>query len=310
MLAAAQAGEARTVLTVRFGFVPQRAFQGKQASIAIHVTPANVRCALAVRYADGTLQGGFEPALAVGGRAAWSWQLPLAVPAGPATAFVSCAGSARIARRFVVVGGTALPSKLHVLAQGWSQRPDRFGSGSTVSYGVQLRDPSAKRDAQNVTVLVNFLDGAGVVLGTSTTNIAAIGASSTYNLGGFASLPTQTSVARLEIVVQTGAWAQHALHEPAVENVHVVPSALEPAWVGSVDGDLINDDPTQTLAGATLSIVFLDATGKIVGGGSGFVFDTLPPGTRAAFSATSGLSPVAVANAATIAISVAPTYKA
>jgi len=293
----------------RFAFLPDRAYQGKPASITV-LAPAGVHCSLAVTYANGAKQDGLGNIATAIGRAQWIWSLPLTVPVGPAVASVSCGGSARISRRFIVVGGTVLPSKLSIVAQGFSQRPDSFGPGSTVSYGVQLRDPTATKDAKDVTAQVNFLDRDGTVLGTAATKIPLVGASSTFNLGGSIHLSVQTSVARLEIVALTDAWVAHTLHQPAVEDVHIVPSSFEPAWVASVDGDMINDHPSAMLTSAQLSIVLFDATGKVVGGGTGFLFATLPPGTRAFFSATSGLSAVATASASTAAISIVPTYKA
>jgi hypothetical protein len=306
-LAAAGGADAKSA-PPRFAFLPERVFQGKPASITV-TTSAGRRCTLAVTYANGAKQDGLGSTLAAIGRAQWTWSLPLTAPVGPAVASVSCGGSARISRRFTVVGGTVLPSKLEVVAQGWSQRPDGFGSRSSISYGIQLRDPSPTKDAQNVTVQVNFLDGAGTVMATATTRVGQIGASSIFNLGASAQLPSQTAVARLEIVAQTDAWVAHTLHQPALEDVHIVPSSFQPAWVGSVDGDVINDHPTSTLSSAQLSIVLFDSTGKVVGGGTGFVTSTLPPGTRAFFSAGSGISDVPVTQASTAAISVEPTYK-
>lgn len=309
-LGAAQSAVARSGPKVRFAFVPQRAYQGKPASVTVRAKPAGVRCTLGVKYSNGSPQSGLGRVRAVAGRAQWTWDLALSAPVGPAVASVSCGGSGHITRRFTVVGGTARPSKLVVVTQGWSQRPDRVGPGSNVSYGVQLSDPSETRDAQGVVVLVNFLDASGTVLQSATTNVAAIGASSIFNLGGYTHVPSQTPVARLEIVVQTKEWVAHALHQPALENVHIVPSQYEPAWVGSVDGDLINDHPTATLTNAQLSIVLFDSAGKVVGGGTGYLFAALPPGTRSFFSASSGLSSVPVAQATTAAISIEPTYKA
>jgi hypothetical protein len=293
----------------RFAFLPERVFQGKPASIAV-LAPTGTNCTLSVRYANGAKEDGLGSVAVAIGRAQWTWNLPLTAPVGPAVASVSCGGSARISHRFTVVGGTVLPSKLSIVAQGWSQRPDAYGSGSSVSYGMQLRDPSSAKDAQNVTVLVNFLDGSGTVMQTATTTIALIGASSTFNFGASAHLPSQTPVGRLEIVVRTDAWVAHTDHQPALEDVHIVPSSFEPSWVGSVDGDVINDHPSATLTSAQLSIVLFDATGKIVGGGNGLLFEALPPGTRAFFSASSGLSAVAMEQASTASISIVPTYKA
>lgn len=292
----------------RFAFLPERVYQGKPASISV-TAAAGLHCTLAVTYANGAKQEGLGTTMAAIGRAQWTWSLPLTTPVGPAVASVSCGGSARLSRRFIVVGGTVLPSKLQVVAQGFSQRADAFGGGSTVSYGIQLRDPSSTKDAQNVTVLVNFLDGAGTVMQTATTKVPQIGASSVFNVGDSAHLPSQTPVARLEIVALTDAWIAHTMHQPALENVPIVPSTFEPSWVGSVDGDVINDHLTSTLTSAQLSVVLFDATGNVVGGGTGFLIATLPPGTRAFFSTTSGLSAVAMSKASTAAISIEPAYK-
>jgi hypothetical protein len=193
---------------------------------------------------------------------------------------------------------------------GYSQRPDRYGPGSSVSYGVQLDNPSDKEDAQNVSVQVNFLDSTNHTLQTATTRIGSVRAASTFNLGGYQSLPTQTAVVKLEIIVQTEAYVKAVTHEPAVENLHIVPSSFEPAWVGEVDGDIVNDHPTDTLTNAQVYVVLLDSAGNVVGGGSGFMLATLPPGTRAYLSATLGFQSVATEKATTAAISIVPTYKA
>ncbi len=209
-----------------------------------------------------------------------------------------------------MVGGTVQHSKLVITAQGFSQRPDPFGSGSSVSYGIVLDNPSSSADAQSVSVLVNFLDASDHVLQTSTTNVPAIAAATSFNLGGSTSLPSGTPVARLEIVVQTGSYVAHALHIPAVDNVQVVASTFDPNWVSAVDGEIVNDHPTDVLTSAQLSIVLYDSAGHVIGGGTGFVFNALPPGTRSFFAATSGFSAVPILTASTAAISVEPTYKA
>ena len=193
-----------------------------------------------------------------------------------------------------MVGGNVRRSKLSIANSGYSQRPDRYGPGSSVSYGVVLDNPSDTEDAQNVSVQVNFLDAANHTLQTATNRIGAIRAGSTFNLGGNQSLSTQTPVVKLEIIVQTDAWVKAAAHEPAVQNVHIVPSSFEPDWVGEVDGDLINSDPTNTLTNAQIYVVLFDSAGNVVGGGTGFIFATLPPGTRSYMSSTSGFQAVPI----------------
>ena len=296
--------------TLRFSFVPERAYQGLPAAVSILVKPASARCSLSVKYVDNSLQSGLGMTHAASGRAAWKWNLAQDAPAGPARATVACGRSGSLSRVFTVVGGTVRHSKLSIVNSGYSQRPDRYGSGSSVSYGVQLDNPSGNEDAQNVSVQVNFLDSTNHTLQSATTRVGSIRAASTFNLGGYQSLSTQTPVVKLEIIVQTESFVKAVMHEPAVENLHIVPSSFEPNWVGEVDGDVINDNPTDTLTNAQVYVVLLDSAGNVVGGGSGFMLATLPPGTRAYLSATLGFQSVLTEKATTAAISIVPTYKA
>jgi len=296
--------------SVRFNFVPQKVFQGQPAAISVLVKPSNARCTLAVRYVDGSLQGGLGSTRASGGKAAWKWTLSGDAPAGSAKASVQCGRSGNLSRSFTVVGGSVAKANLSIVNSGYSQRPDRFGGGSTVSYGVVLNNPSTIQDAQNVSVQVNFIDSTNHTLQTTTNQISAIGANSTFNVGGSESLPSTTPVVKLEIIVQTSAWVKTTFHEPALDNIHIVPSSFDPDYVGEVDGDLVNDHPTDTLTNASAYIVLYDAAGNVVGGGTGFMFGSLPPGTRSYFSASSGFSAVPMAKASTAAISIVPTYKA
>ena len=309
-LAAASAGAAASTWKLRFSFLPQRAYQGQSAAVSVLVKPADARCTLAVRFADGSRQPGLAPVRAAQGRASWTLSLAQSTVPGAARATVSCGPSGTLSRTFTVVGGTVRHSKLAITAQGFSQRPDPFGAGSTVSYGVVLDNPSSSADAQSVTVLVNFLDASDHVLQSASTNVPAISAASSFDVGGNASLPTTTPVSRLEIVVQTGSYALHKLHIPAVDNVQIVPSTYDPGWVGGVNGELVNDHPTDVLMNAQLSIVLYNATGQVIGGGTGLVFNALPPGTRSFFSATNGFSAVPIQAASTAAVSIEPTYKA
>ena len=110
--------------------------------------------------------------------------------------------------------------------------------------------------------------------------------------------------------MQTGSYVAHALHIPAVDNVQVVASTYDPNWVSAVNGEIVNDHPTDVLTNAQLSIVLYNSTGQVIGGGTGFVFNALPPGTRSFFAATSGFSAVPMQSASTAAISIEPSYKA
>jgi hypothetical protein len=311
MLAAGSAAGATHSWTVRFSFVPQRVYQGQPAAISVLLNPASTKCALLVRYLDGTAETGLTATKSPGGRVEWKWNVGSAAPAGAAKATVHCGfHSINVSRTFTVVGGTVRHSKLSIVNTGYSQRPDRFGSGSSLSYGVVLDNPSDTEDAQGVTVQVNFLDSTNHTLQTATTRVGVIGAASTFNLGGSQSFSSQTPVVKLEVVVQTDAFVKRSVHQPAVENIHIVASAFEPTWVGEVDGDIVNDHPTDTLTNAQTYIVLFDSAGNVVGGGMGFLLATLPPGTRAYLSASFGFAAVPIEKATTAAVSIVPTYKA
>ncbi len=307
---AAGSASAASQWTLRFSFVPQRAYQGQPAAVSVLVKPSSARCSLSVKYVDGSLQSGLGMLRAKSGSASWKWSLAQAAPAGPARAVVACGRSGSLSRIFTVVGGTVRHSKLSIVNTGYSQRPASYGSGSSVSYGVVLDNPSNTEDAQNVSVQVNFIDSNNHTLETTTTRIGSVRAASTFNLGGYETLPSQTPVVKLEVVVQTDAYVKAATHEPAVENVHIVPSSFEPDWVGEVDSDVINDDPTDTLTSAQVFVVLFDSAGNVVGGGSGFLLATLPPGTRSYMSASLGFQSVPTEKATTAGISIVPTYKA
>ncbi|HUJ91422.1 MAG TPA: hypothetical protein VLW05_01895 [Gaiellaceae bacterium] len=305
---AGAAGAGGSAQSIRFGFVPSRAYQGLPAAVTVLVKPDGVTCNLAVRYVDGSLQAGLGQVRVSSGAAKWTWSLAQTAPAGPARATAACGRAGRVSRMFTVVGSTARHSKLAIVKSGFTQRPDQYDAGSTVSYGVLVANPSAE-DAGGVTVLVNFVDAANHVLGTSTSSVTAVSASSTFDLGGSASLPTQTAVTRLEVVVQTQTFSPHRMHIPPVQNVQIVAGRFDTNFVGEVDGELVNDDPVKTLTSAQLSIVLFDASGNVVGGGTGLAYASLPPGTRSYFSAVSGFSSVPIGRASTAEISLVPTYQ-
>jgi hypothetical protein len=114
----------------------------------------------------------------------------------------------------------------------------------------------------------------------------------------------------LEVVVTPGGRAKFAKTlMPNLDNVHLVPSPFEPQWLGSIEGDLINVDPKLTLSNSNLSCVVFDATGNVLGGGTGSMFVKLVPGTRSFFKISSGLDAIPFNAAATVSISIRPSYE-
>jgi hypothetical protein len=73
--------------------------------------------------------------------------------------------------------------------------------------------------------------------------------------------------------------------------------------------DRIDDHPALALSGASLSAVVFDSSGNVLGGGTDSMFAKLQPGTRAFFKVTGGVDSVPFNSAASVGISVIPTYE-
>jgi hypothetical protein len=291
-----------------FSLLPARTVAGEGVTVAIsHARPGAV-CSLAVRYARNGNQTGLTTAVAIGGRASWSWKVPDSIQADFATLNAACAGSKRISGKLLVVGSLT-PPKLAVQKDGFSIRPNPGGSTS-VSYGVLIHNQSPNEDALNVSVLVNFVLADGHLLGSTPTTVPLIAAGSTYALGNAMTFPAAAPIARLEIVMQVGTAKAHTGHPPALDNVVIEPSLLEPAWVGDVAGEVIDNDPTLTLQATQFSAVILDAAGNVLGGGTGSTFGSLPPGTRMVFQLSGGgFSDIPTSQAASVLVSAIPTWQ-
>jgi len=57
LLAFAAGAGAGNGWTIRFSFVPQRAYQGLPAAVSVLVKPAGVQCSLSVRYVEARSSG-------------------------------------------------------------------------------------------------------------------------------------------------------------------------------------------------------------------------------------------------------------
>jgi len=277
-------------------------------------TRRSALCSALVSYSDGTTQKG-APKKARNGRVTWSLLVPRTAPLGAGTWNVRCGASVAASGRFVVAGTTStVPAeapRVVVDKQGYSQRPDKFGTGSSVSFGLFLRNTSETQDAMNVYVLVNMVADNGELVGTVTHTVSLVGAGATFAYGNSLSLRTQAAVAKLEVTIRLGSHQLKDTHTvPEFANVRILPGRSDAGWVGEVDGEVLNTAPAKTLTGARLSIVLLDAAGNPVGGGSGSTFAPLPSGSRMVFLATSGFTAVPLDRALTPVVSVEPSYTA
>jgi hypothetical protein len=115
-------------------------------------------------------------------------------------------------------------------------------------------------------------------------------------------------VTRLEVVVQVRTFVPHTLRLPTLANIHLVPKVHDTGWLGTVEGELQNTDPTLVLGMTSLSAVVFDAQGDIVGGGTGFATDRLPPGAREFLKLSSGFDVIPFERAASTMVSLSPSW--
>ena len=305
-LAATAGASTDLVSSVRFGFVPQKAFQGQPASLSVVVRPTGVRCIASIRYADASLQR-LSPVVARAGKASWKWTVPAKVRLGAASVTVSCGKAGGVSRSFAVVGPPSAPAKVIIRNSGFSQRVR--STSRNVSYGIVLANPSPENDALDVAVLVNFIDPTNRVVATTTDRIGGVRAGSEFYLGGSTSIPDSSPVSKLEIVPRIGSQSPKRLLGPPTSDVLVQASRSEPGWVGAVVGQVQNDHPTMLLSSTQISTVVFDSAGNVVGGGTGYSAGGLLPGVRAYFSASSGVNSIPFDRAFSAGVSVLGRYQ-
>jgi hypothetical protein len=293
---------------------PGLVHQGSKAVFHLPAGGAHA-CSLAVRYADGTMKNA-GPRVAVNRFATWTVAVPANAALGIAQWLAACGPTRHLQGTFVVVRarsktptGVTAPPRVVADKQGYSQRADSYGTGSLLSYGLMLRNTSATEDATSVFVLVNMVDQAGALVGSVSRSISLIGAAGVFAYGDSLHLRTQEPVSSLEITIRVGSHAPKKAHPaPDFANVRILPDDNDAGWVAEVDGEVVNATPTLTLSSARLSIVVLDASGNVVGGGTGFTFGSVPSGARVVFTATSGLTALPTDRAITAVVSSEPTY--
>ena len=282
---------------------------------SLHVSVATrtkAVCSTFVRYSDGTQQRGSSKR-AKNGKLSWALLVPRTTALGSATWQVQCGRTLLASGRFVVTAPDTTPAavdmpKVVVDKQGFSQRPDKTGSGSNLGFGLFLHNTSETQDALNVYVIVNMVDANGSLVGSLTRTVPLISSGATYAFGDSLHLRTQTQVVKLELTVRLGGHEVKSDHPmPEFANVGVFGSQSYPGYVGEVDGEVLNTS-SKILRNAKLSIVLLDHSGNPVGGGVGNVFSPVPVGSRLVFIARNGFDSAPLDQVLTAVVSPEPSY--
>ena len=281
---------------------PTRLVQGDTVKMTVSAR-SGARCTLMLRFKSGSQKVG--PVTSTAGKAVFTFDVARKAAPGAATAKASCGAAGTTTRKLVVIGAVIAP-KINVLKQGFSIRPHAFG-GSTVSWGVVLQNTSTRQDAKDVNVLANFVLPDNTLIGSMTRRISRIGANAVGVGGGDLNFPGVPPIARLEVVVQVKEGAAPKKMRPLLSNEHVVPDRINAAYVGSVEGEVANDDLGRRMRRADLYAVALDAAGNVLGGGAGYATAALPPGARQFFKIT-GLRGVQMGQVASLMTAAVPLY--
>ena len=177
---------------VTFVAPPATVFQGQRTTLKAVVSPADASCKLTIKYKGGRLQR-VQQKSAVGGLVSWTVRIP-AVRAGTATATIACAPDG-VARASLDVQWALQAPKVTIARSGFSQRPQKYGGGSDVNYGLEVHNERARFDATNVTLLVNIVDDTNRVLGTGFVRLQRLPASSVFYVGGQRRFPLRRGFA-------------------------------------------------------------------------------------------------------------------
>jgi hypothetical protein len=305
LLSAGSAGAAPNRYSGVILNTPDRVVQGNYANVFVAAAPAGVRCSLTVKYANGARQKGLPARATKKGAASWRFQVPRKAAPGPARATAKCGAAGSGSRVFMVIGAV-VPAHITVVKTGYSERTFTYG-GSVVSWGAILQNDSP-RDAIDVTVLANFVMPDNRLIGSMTAHTSNVPAGKQGALGGDLNFSWTPPIARLELVVTIRESGPASRAFPAAASVRVIGQPYDPAWVGSVEGEVQNDQAARSLQSVELGTVIMDASGNILGGATGFSYALLPPGAREFFK-ISGMSGIAMSNAASALVTLVPTYK-
>ena len=299
-LAAVVASARGAASGVVFTSLPRSVFEGQKALFGVRVANAS-RCMLALTYPGGRTDSFTD--VPRRGVSSWSVRIP-AVPPGRARAVVSCGSAGSTGATLEIKWAVQAPA-IAIDKRGFTQRLDRYDTGSSAGWGAAVRNERARSDASDVSLLVNFVDSANKVLGSTHATVPRIPADSTFYVGGQARLDTQEAVARIEIIINATSSPPQQGAPPLVSDVATVPGSDGYLW--SLRGQILNHYrlPLQL---ATVGAVIVDANGNILGGGFGYASGPVSYGAREYFSLGTTFSSIPVAASSGALVSSVGTF--
>jgi hypothetical protein len=165
-----------------------------------------------------------------------------------------------------------------VITSGVVPEGEGFGSGeyAYAEYGLVLRNRSVGRDAIDVTVEVEAVDGRGRSFTDDYAALTLIPAGANFVISGALIWRGSSEIARIETEVHVGQTAPRRRRLPPVKRVSVTSS-------GGVIGSLTNPYKTLLPESATIYGVVLDSRGRIVAAGYDLTDAVTRPGATVAF---------------------------
>jgi hypothetical protein len=165
-----------------------------------------------------------------------------------------------------------------VVASGVVPEGEVLGSGDYgyADYGLVVRNRSLARDAIDVTVEVEAVDGRGESLTDSYTTVTLIPAGADFVISGALIWRGSAELAGIETEVHVGQTAPRHRRLPRVKHVSVTSS-------GRVIGSFTNPYKKPLPASATIYGVVLDSRGGIVATGYDLTDAVTRPGATVAF---------------------------
>jgi hypothetical protein len=169
-------------------------------------------------------------------------------------------------------------AKVVVITSGVLPEGEGFGTGeySYADYGLVLRNRSLTRDAIDVTVEVEAVDGRGRALTEGYTAVTLIPAGANFVVSGALIWRGSLELAGIETEVHVGETAPRRRRLPAVKRASVTNS-------GDIIGSLTNPYKKPLPKSATIYGVGLDSRGRIVAAGYDVTDAVTRPGGTVGF---------------------------
>jgi len=204
------------------------------------------------------------PTTSANGKVTWQWQVPDFASPGQARVDRRLPGLRKATKSMIVVGGL-IPAEGQGRQAGLLRARPRQ-TARTSATGSCCR--TCRRTATRSTSawLVNFVLPDNHLIGSASSQVPIINAGADLLPRRRDRLPGRShdpAARGRESLPEAARSAKN--FQPALDNVHLVPDLFDPAWLGSVEGDLINIHPTLALASSSMSCVIFDAQGKRAG---------------------------------------------